>query len=236
MGTNFAVDIGHNVAYDHGASGYCYEDALNMMVGNRVIELLKRMGYSVTNALPVTANSLQDSLYLRCTVANRDNAGFYLSIHHNAGGGRGCEVFAVSQVGKEVGARICSNLSAIGFENRGVKDGSHLYVIRNTDMPAALVEVAFVDTKSDMDLENAVGIEAIARAIVSGLTNQAIPEQNTNVEKVVDNMSVLELQKLCNKLGCTDFEGKPLDEDGILGKRTESAKAKLKSWLQYILN
>jgi hypothetical protein len=51
------------------------------------------------------------------------------------------------------------------------------------------------------------------------------------VERKVDNMGIKDLQKLCNKLCITDYEGKALVEDGINGKRTESARLKLKELL-----
>lgn len=55
------------------------------------------------------------------------------------------------------------------------------------------------------------------------------------IEKVVDNMGIKDLQVLCNKLGITDYEGKALVVDGSCGKRTESARIKLKQLLTIVL-
>jgi hypothetical protein len=55
------------------------------------------------------------------------------------------------------------------------------------------------------------------------------------VERKVDNMGIRDLQLLCNKLGVTDYEGKALVVDGLNGKRTESARVKLKELLNIVL-
>lgn len=55
------------------------------------------------------------------------------------------------------------------------------------------------------------------------------------VERVIDNMGIKELQQLCNTLNVRDYEGKILVVDGINGKRTESARQKLKELLNIVL-
>ena len=59
------------------------------------------------------------------------------------------------------------------MKNRGVKDGTHLYVIANTEAPAILVEGGFMSNsydvnklKSDQSLRD-MGIQ-IAKGIVAG--------------------------------------------------------------------
>lgn len=56
-----------------------------------------------------------------------------------------------------------------------------------------------------------------------------------NVERIVDNMQIKDVQHVCNVLGIKDFEGKVLVEDNANGKRTESARTRLKEILTYIL-
>ena len=57
----------------------------------------------------------------------------------------------------------------LGFKNRGVKDGSNLYVIKNTRCTAILIEVCFVDNKQDADLYNKLGYTKIAQAIYNAI-------------------------------------------------------------------
>lgn len=233
----YGVDKGHNCPHNIGAVSIKSEDDLTRAVGDKVIEYLRELGNKVTDCTPVTAKSQEDSLYMRVTVANRDNVDFFLSIHFNAGGGHGSEVFAISQKGKEVAQRVLNELVSLGFVNRGVKDGSKLYVVRHTDAPAMLIEVAFVDSKEDMDRVDTLGIDKIARAIVKGITGQEVQESKPieNIVERIDNMKIIDVQRLCNKLGVTDHEGKALVEDNINGKRTEAARVKLKELLQYVL-
>ncbi|KIE48337.1 N-acetylmuramoyl-L-alanine amidase family protein [Clostridium argentinense CDC 2741] len=47
--------------------------------------------------------------------------------------------------------RVLNNLVGLGYTNRGIKDGSNLYVIRNTKAKAMLIECCFCDNKEDMN-------------------------------------------------------------------------------------
>lgn len=50
------------------------------------------------------------------------------------------------------GNKICEEISnALGIRNRGVKDGSGLYIPKYTPMPCVLIECSFVDSQNDMD-------------------------------------------------------------------------------------
>lgn len=81
----------------------------------------------------------------------------------------GVEVYTWRGEKLPIAKKICNNLSALGFKNRGVKDGSNLYVIKNTKCPAILIEVCFVDNKADADLYKQVGYADIAKAIYSAI-------------------------------------------------------------------
>ena len=50
-----------------------------------------------------------------------------------------------------------------------IEDGSHLYVVKNTKAPAILVELFFLDNKTDQTLYNKVGYAAIAKAIADAI-------------------------------------------------------------------
>ena len=60
-------------------------------------------------------------------------------------------------------------------------------------------------------------------------------KSNLSIERKIDNMSILDLQKFLINLGITDYENKRLIADGWDGKRTQSAKAKAKAILKNIL-
>nr|WP_243124829.1 N-acetylmuramoyl-L-alanine amidase [Clostridium cuniculi] len=54
-------------------------------------------------------------------------------MHFNAGGGRGGEVYTYKGRQYQYALDVCANISsALGIPNRGVKEGTGLYVIRKT--------------------------------------------------------------------------------------------------------
>jgi N-acetylmuramoyl-L-alanine amidase len=164
----FGIDIGHNCPPDGGAVGIKAENALNMEVGKLVISKLEALGHEVVDCTPKLATSVSDSLRQRARKSNAEKVGLYVSIHFNAFNRKahGAEVFAISPIGKAYSASVLEEICKLGFFNRGVKDGSHLSVIKNTVAPAILIECCFCDSKRDMDLYDA---EEMAAAIVRGL-------------------------------------------------------------------
>ncbi|WP_204106646.1 MULTISPECIES: N-acetylmuramoyl-L-alanine amidase [Spirulina sp. CCY15215] len=223
----FGIDMGHNAPPDTGAVGIRREDDLTKAVGTQVIAKLQNLGYSVVNCNPSWASSVLDSLRKRVQAANSNRVDIYVSIHFNAFNGRasGTEVFATSSAGRKIAAPVLNNVVALGYYNRGVKNGSHLYVLKNTAMPAILVECCFIDSRRDMDLYNT---ESMANAIVKGLTGvspvQAPPSNQGNPSSPISaNPEVLKLQKALNRLQIRDRNGKALVEDGITGPATQSA-------------
>jgi len=166
----YAIDIGHNVPkYDSGAVGIKTEDACNKEVGTLVIKKLTDLGYTVINCSPINATSLIDSLQQRCDIANAAHADYFMSIHFNIfnGAAQGSEVFMGSDRIKVKATQVLANLASLGFTNRGTYDNSRgLYVLSHTNMPAMLVECAFLDSASDMAKYDA---DKIADALVNGL-------------------------------------------------------------------
>ncbi|GAA0116961.1 N-acetylmuramoyl-L-alanine amidase [Clostridium senegalense] len=170
------VDCGHTKyigSYDYGAVGVRNESDLTREVGNLVISKLKQLGHTVINCTADNCSSLGDSLGRRVSVANNNNLDFYVSIHFNCFNSQahGAEVFTYGGKSYKQANDILNNLVSLGFTNRGIKNGSDLYVIRNTNCESMLIEVCFCDNQSDMSIYNA---KSVANAIVSGLTGKSI--------------------------------------------------------------
>ena len=105
-----------------------------------------------------------------------------VDIHHNAGGGDGAEVFYSIHggTGKTLAVNILDEVVKIGQNSRGAKtrkssDGSDYYgFIRRTTSPAVIVECAFLDNKTDVQIvdtkteQKAMGV-AIAKGILKTL-------------------------------------------------------------------
>lgn len=168
------VDIGHNCPPDTGAVGIKTEDELTSEVGTRIISKLKSLGHDVISCTPSKASSVSDSLRQRCNIANRNNVELFVSIHFNAFNGQahGTEVFAISSAGRRYAQAVVNEIAALGYRNRGVKAGNHLYVLKRTAMPAILIECCFCDSARDMSIYNP---DTMAEAIVRGLTKVIEP-------------------------------------------------------------
>ncbi|NEO70355.1 N-acetylmuramoyl-L-alanine amidase [Moorena sp. SIO3H5] len=213
----YGIDIGHNLRADSGAQGIRVEDEMNRDVGTRVISKLRDLGHQVVECKPKSASTLGSSLRQRCNIANANRVDQFVSIHFNGFNGQanGTEVFAISDTAKKIAQPVLEKIVELGYFNRKVKNGSHLYVLRYTNMPAILIEICFCDSKKDMELYDP---EALANAIVKGLTGEEPPTTKSSSD---DN--VLELQKSLNRLKIKSPAGQPLVEDGALGEATIAA-------------
>lgn len=214
----FGIDFGHNCPPDTGASGLAQEDNLTKEVGLKVISMLTKLGHSAVNLTPSRASSVSNSLSQRTSKANSTKCDYLISIHFNAFNGKahGAEIFAASSAGRRIASPIQRNLVNLGFRDRGIKNGSHLAVIRNSRMPAILVEVCFLDNRNDMSIYTA---DKAAIAIVEGLTGQSAPVSASAQKEIpVDRKSPKILQENLNRL-----LGSKLDVDGIIGVRTREA-------------
>ena len=161
------INAGHTkFSKGTGANGYLNESTETRKIAYEIMKLLADSKHEVIPAVfDRSANNLQEAV----TLANNKQADLFLSIHLNAGGGSGCEAYTWKGQQVAQAVKMCSYLKKLGFNNRGVKDGSSLYVIKNTKCTAILIEVCFVDNKADAELFKRVGYSNIAKAIYSAL-------------------------------------------------------------------
>ena len=168
-----AIDLGHGCSPDRGAVGIINEETIINKVGTLVINKLKALGHTVIETRPIAAACVADALEQRTNKANFSNVDLFASIHANAGGGIGTEVFTYRGKELEQARAVLNNLVNLGFRNRGIK-GNSLYVTGHTNAQSMLIEICFIDTQSDVDLYNSIGAESIADAIVKGLVGQTV--------------------------------------------------------------
>ncbi len=170
------IDYGHTLkGYDTGAVGNgLKEQDITREVGKIVTSKLRALGHIVIECTIDSANSVNESLSYRVNKANSNNVDLFISIHVNAGGGQGTEIYTYNKETLKEAQGILKNMSALGFNNRGIKDGSNLYVIRNTKVKAMLIELFFIDS-IDVELYKKVGAERLANAIVKGITGKTMP-------------------------------------------------------------
>lgn len=145
------------------------EDALQLAfdVGNA----LERRGISVSYT---RVSDVYDSPYEKAAMANASDADIFLSIHRNAmpvpGTASGVENLVYEDLGTAgaLGRNIGEALAEAGWTDLGVKERPGLVVLRNTKIPAVLVEVGFINNEKDNEFLDA-NMAATADAIADGV-------------------------------------------------------------------
>ena len=173
------INCGHTLAGTpgSGATGILTESKETRAVGYALMEQLRSLGHTVFDCTNDLAGSVSENLAQIVALANRQNLDRFYSIHFNAGGGEGTEVF--TNGGKDVldAGRILEKMENLGFPNRGIKNGAGLYVIRRTDAPAALIEVCFVDNQRDAERYQRLGATEVAAALCEGIAGKRPAEK-----------------------------------------------------------
>ena len=151
------IDPGHGGS-DPGAVKYIVERDVNLVMALACRDYLNATG--VSTKMSRTSNSTDTSINSMAREANSWGADLVISIHNNAGGGDGFEVYHT--VGGGRGKTLAQNIEAevkkIGQNSRGLKtrrdtDGTDYYgMIRLTNAPAVICEGVFVDNATDVQI------------------------------------------------------------------------------------
>ena len=174
------INAGHCVGIDSGATGFGLQEAqVALNISNMLKPILESVGFEV-----ILIQS--DSLAEVCNVANNANSDLFVSIHCNAYNGiaKGTECLHYPGSSKSIQLSQCIQnqlISTFNTVDRGLKERPGLYVLKHTDMPATLVETAFIDEASDNALLRDRQ-EDFAKAIARGITDYVSAVYGTKVE------------------------------------------------------
>lgn len=182
-----ALDAGHGM-YTSGKRCLKSIDAnqtrewyLNDRIMDRVEELLA--GYECkTIRVDDTTGAKDISLSSRVNTANNAKADVYIAMHHNAGinggTGGGTMVFYYSDKSERMVQaqklynEIVNRTGLVGNRSAKVKKYPY-YVIKNTNMPAFLVENGYMDSKADVPvILSAAHAEKTAQGVLSFLVGE----------------------------------------------------------------
>ena len=233
MSKKVYIGVGHGGSDPGAVANGLRESDLNLAVSKACYDYLKARGINVK-----ISRTSDKAVWLttRIKEANAFNADIALDIHHNAGGGDGAEVYHTISggEGKKLAELILAEMQKIGQNSRGTKikknnQGKDYFgFIRQTNMPACLVECAFVDNKKDVKIvdtkaeQKKMG-EAIAKACLVKL----------GVEEKVKEKEEKEEEFVIDKVGYTGSFPK-LPAKGFLQKGDEGTEVrKLQKFLKW---
>jgi N-acetylmuramoyl-L-alanine amidase len=176
------LDPGHGGKdrWNRGPTGYVEADGV-LDIALECGKPLKENGLDVIYTRTSDVNLTWTNKYLRdlparAQFANQHKANFFVSIHTNAGSkfSGGIETFCYKRGGK--GECLAQSIQkalveALGLQDRGVKE-ANFAVLRETDMPAVLIEVAFhSNPEEEALLKDPAFRKKAAEAIAKGIIN-----------------------------------------------------------------
>ncbi len=175
-GKTIAIDPGHGGA-DPGAIGFSglKEKEVTLATALELVRLLEAAGAEVV--LTRTGDQTVSNLR-RVNLANNSGADLFISIHANSyskNESNGTETFYYPNRNNSSDSRFLAGLlqkelvDVLRLRDRGVKTNS-FYVIKNTEMPAALVELAFLSNpEEEALLKDEKVLRSAAAALYRGI-------------------------------------------------------------------
>lgn len=172
MAGEIIIDSGHG-GFDNGASYRERKEKddtlkLALAVGQR----LEQDGYPV---IYTRTEDIYQSPYQKAEMANKTDGAYFISFHRNYSveddlyqGVQALIYDPSKEQARRLGENINRELESVGFKNLGVDAIPDLIVLRETKMPAVLMEIGFINSEADnaiLDGKFQETVEAIVRGI-----------------------------------------------------------------------
>ena len=172
------ISSGHG-KYVRGASGIIDEVDEARRVVEHLADVLRDRDVDVKVFHDDTSHSQNENLNTIVNYHNAQTRDLDVSVHFNAyeqvEKPMGTEVLYVTQ--SALAGQVSAAIASCGFINRGGKKRTDLFFLNNTEMPAVLIEVCFVDSEADCDLY-AEQFDAICEAIADVLGGKKMAQSH----------------------------------------------------------
>lgn len=196
MAKKVFLGVGHGGSDPGAVAGGFLEKDLNLDIALACKDELIRHNIVVQMSRTKDEDDTLTEEIKECNAFNPDLA---IDIHNNAGGGDGSEAFYHYGGGKskELAENVLAEIVAIGQNSRGARvklnsQGTDWFgFIRETVAPAVIVECAFLDNKTDVQIidtaaeRKAMGV-AIAKGIIKTLGMAWVEPKPVAKEYVLD--------------------------------------------------
>jgi len=136
-----------------------YEGEFNRAIVNRLIEMLTAERINYVNIVPELEDISLNERVKRANSYHNQSDCIYISIHANAGGGKGYEVYTspgttnsdkvATVLYQEFEKEFPDIRMRSDFSDGDVDKEANFYVLKNTKMPAALTENFFMDNERE---------------------------------------------------------------------------------------
>lgn len=176
---------------DPGAVGYVVERKVAVKVGDYAIAHLKA-NYTVD--IKRSTGDVGSLTYI-CNEANKFGADLFVSVHLNSAAkkevGDGYEAWLYSKKNIELGQIFEKHVKSVGQNSRGIKYSTELGVLRLTNMPAILNEIAFVNTWKDIkDWDEPHELKKMGIALAEACAEYLdLPKKTVKYKTVVNNLN-----------------------------------------------
>ena len=171
------INPGHDMDLDPGAcANNIREVDIALAIGEKLKKTMEVIGYPCQLLQSDNLNGETKGKPNVCATANNSGADIFVSIHCNSAANtsaKGTETLVYSTGGKaELLAKCIQTqiVNSLNMVDRGIKVRPDLCVLRETTMPAVLVEAAFISNHEDA-YKLMYRIEEFANAIARGITD-----------------------------------------------------------------
>ncbi|SFB08122.1 N-acetylmuramoyl-L-alanine amidase [Lentibacillus halodurans] len=168
------IDPGHG-GEDNGATGASgqYEKSFTLSLSKKVKKLLEQESEMEVFMTRTDDSFISQESRYRPKYANKLNADVFVSIHGNTFSNpsvSGTETFYYHNNSRQFAQILQKHVvESTGFRDRGIKK-KDLFVVRDTEMPAALIEVGYLTNPADESEMRTDDLQSrVAASIVEGI-------------------------------------------------------------------